>query len=541
MGVPKFFRWLTERYPLINQRVLDKNEFDCFYLDMNGIIHTCSRGVDLNCISKNEELFQKIFVYTEHLFRIIRPRKLMFLAIDGVAPRAKMNQQRSRRFRSIKELEKNHSRNFEIEKRTDLVDVQFDSNCITPGTQFMKDLSNSFKKWINDKLKYDFEWQQGCDIIFSGSDVPGEGEHKIMNYIRKIQLTREYNNKQNLKHCLYGLDADLIMLGLVTHEKNFTLLREKLTKYSSKNLNIPASDGFHLLEISLLRDMLYLEFKPRENLSFIYNTERIVDDFIFMCMLIGNDFLPSLPHLEIASGGLNLLVRSYKEIQAGLNGYLTKKHQIHIGRVEFFFEKISNEAEELFFFHQKEKLGSTENYKIQYYLSKLNFNPNTSSGSIFFSKLKSDYIIGLHWCLYYYHIGCPSWDWFYPEYYSPLSSDLKSLSDIKIEFTKGRPFEPLIQLLAVLPPKSSLFLPPAFADLMVNKQSPIIQFYPQDYKIDLNGKRNIWEGVALLPFINQEKLIDTVNKFGKRDKLLSEEKVRNCFGKDIIFVKNFSV
>jgi 5'-3' exoribonuclease 1 len=550
MGVPKFFRWLSERYPLINQRVVEKNDFDCFYLDMNGIIHTCSQKFEKGVILNNHELFQKIFSYTEHLFRIVRPRKLMFLAIDGVAPRAKMNQQRSRRFRSIKEFEKNNKQNSSLDKSENLNASQFDSNCITPGTEFMNQLSISFKNWIKNKIKYDSEWQQGCDVIFSGSEVPGEGEHKIMNYIRKIQQSKDYTNRHCLKHCLYGLDADLIMLGLVAHEKNFTLLREKLSWKANekingelnffKNLSAPSSDGFHLLEISLLRDMLYLEFKPREILSFNYNIERVVDDFIFMCMLIGNDFLPGLPHLDIASGGLNLLVRSYKEIQMSLNGYLTKKHQIHLGRAELFFEKISNEAEALFFLQKEEKIDSNyEGYKIRYYFSKLNFNIDTSIGFNALFNLKEDYVHGLHWCLFYYHNGCPSWNWFYPEYYSPLSSDLKNLSSIKIHFIKGRPFEPLIQLLAVLPPKSSIFLPHSFADLMINKQSPILEFYPQEYKIDLNGKKNLWEGVVLLPFINQEKLINAVQKFGRKLKLLPKEKIRNCFGKDIVFIKNF--
>jgi 5'-3' exonuclease len=287
--------------------------------------------------------------------------------------------------------------------------------------------------------------------------------------------------------------------------------------------------------------MLYLEFKPREKLFFNYNVERIVDDFIFMCMLIGNDFLPSLPHLDIASGALNLLVRSYKEIQTNLKGYLTKKYQIHLGRAELFLEKISNEAECLFFHNKEGKSIQHESYKSRYYSSKLNFKFDECNDSPIFTLLKTNYIQGLHWCLYYYHNGCPSWNWFYPEYYAPLSSDLKNLSSIKIHFIKGRPFEPLIQLLAVLPPKSSVFLPSSFAKLMSSRQSPMLDFYPQEYKIDLNGKKNLWEGVVLLPFIDQEKLIITVKKFGNKNQLLFKEKIRNCFGRDIVFIKNFVI
>jgi 5'-3' exoribonuclease 1 len=98
MGVPKFYRWLSERYPCLSEVVKEHQipEFDNLYLDMNGIIHICSHPNDDDPHFRitEEAIFSSIFHYIEVL---IQPREVFFMAVDGVAPRAKMNQQRGRR------------------------------------------------------------------------------------------------------------------------------------------------------------------------------------------------------------------------------------------------------------------------------------------------------------------------------------------------------------------------------------------------------------------------------------------------------------
>jgi len=107
-GIPKLFRWLIDLYPLVLESVgegLSNNAMsvDYFYLDMNGIIHTCTHSNNDKLIPlREQEMFLRIFAYTDQLYKLVAPKKMMFLAVDGVAPRAKMNQQRSRRFRSSK-------------------------------------------------------------------------------------------------------------------------------------------------------------------------------------------------------------------------------------------------------------------------------------------------------------------------------------------------------------------------------------------------------------------------------------------------------
>ena len=153
-GIPKMFRWLTDQYPDILNRQLEEGisrdlQVENFYLDMNGIIHPCTHGNAEGEIIVLDEaaMFKKIFLYVDRLYKLVRPTKVLYLAVDGVAPRAKMNQQRSRRFRSAKEAEVTASELIAQGKFNELDGrKRFDSNCITPGTDFMLKLSFAMRK-----------------------------------------------------------------------------------------------------------------------------------------------------------------------------------------------------------------------------------------------------------------------------------------------------------------------------------------------------------------------------------------------------------
>lgn len=135
-------------------------------------------------------MLNNIFEYIDRLVKLARPKKILYIAIDGVAPRAKMNQQRSRRFRAAYEAEKLKQREQKLiaEWFANGVKIperkkKFDSNIITPGTEFMSDISKGIKEFISSKLQNDNYWKH-LSIFYNDADVPGEGEHKILDFIK---------------------------------------------------------------------------------------------------------------------------------------------------------------------------------------------------------------------------------------------------------------------------------------------------------------------------------------------------------------------
>ena len=357
MGIPRFAYFISNRYPLIIKKIkgdLDVPEIDNLYLDINGVIHNvCHRhNCDASQISETTKLiYLDACEVIKKIVHIIRPKQLLMISVDGVAPRAKMNQQRIRRFR--KELD--NAKLLEVEEEKINTEENkakiFDSNAISAGTKFMFNLTLYMKDYILNEKKLNSEWSN-IEIILSGSDVPGEGEHKILEYIRNYKVSEKYN--PDTKHCIYGADADLIMLSLVSHEPNIAILREdafkirKREKLEKKGIEIINKDNnenetpYELILISILREYLELEFGYlKKKIQFNYDFEKIIDDFIFICFFIGNDFLPNLFSFNIENGALGHLYEFYKACLPELDGYLTDKGKINIFRMKTFLDFVS--------------------------------------------------------------------------------------------------------------------------------------------------------------------------------------------------------
>jgi len=535
----------------------------------------------------------------------------------------------------------------------------------------MAKLSLQLKYFINKKVSEDRDWQ-GPEIVLSGHEVPGEGEHKIMEYIRNARAQPDYN--PNTRHCLYGLDADLIMLGLLSHDPHFCLLREEVTfgrqaKHKSKELE---HQNFYLLHLCIVREYLELEFQELKEpgaIPFPFDMERVIDDFILMAFFVGNDFLPNLPRLHINEGALALMFKIYKKVLPKCDGYINENGKVNLDRLKILLEEL--EQEEYRFFEQEHEdtkwlqgkkmlenneaeqakakakgkliispsqkalwkqkirkwlLNSTsptldlgadlnaadrkfvedlaeaahiewatkpdddgirhfvlsrpvmdeddeedeeahaalyriakrydnaqvldlsseeakaavqekykqkfQEWKDKYYLSKMDgWTPQNLEQEL--KKMAENYVQGLQWVLYYYYRGIASWPWFYGYHYAPMISDVVKGLGADLNFKLGQPFRPNEQLMGVLPDRSKKIVPKVYWDLMTDPNSPIIDFYPREFELDLNGKKMDWEAVVKIPFIDEKRLLEAM---APRNALLTEEeKARNEFGVPLKF------
>jgi 5'-3' exonuclease len=508
MGIPYYFYSLTKKYKDILHSNKPNNT-DIYCIDFNGIIHNIAQQVIKNYNdNKNdnikdieENILEGLQNKIEEYIYTYKAKKYIICA-DGVAPMAKIIQQRKRRYLTIykNKIDEKH-----------IIKPIWDTNSITPGTLFMNNMNN----FINNKIRYS---THNIEYVYSGSNECGEGEHKIFNKLKNYSLNNE---------CIIinGLDADLIILSLISHIKNIHLMRETEDKITKKNV-------YNYLNIDKLREAILKEIKYTWELNDndTNNDNDIVESYCTLCSILGNDFIPHLLTIDIKTDGcdklLNVAKRAIKEY-----GLLVSNKTINYECLKYIFKYLSmTEDKDIFNIcdkYIKKNVFNTsqlpsDNYAIknksqlshviynninnwhkEYYKDIFDNNITIDSSVIYNSC--NNYIKGIYWVYEYYKGNDIDCEWYYPYNYPPTLKDISNhiIAYEQPVINKNNNFiEPAVQLLIVLPRESINLHSNKYKSFITDKYNGLYHMYPVNYDIQTFLKTHLWECAPILPLIN---------------------------------------
>jgi 5'-3' exonuclease len=522
MGIPNYFHNIIKNNNDIIKKLSKLKNIDNLYFDSNSIIYDCFNNIKDTYKSSLSEEFEKNIVSDvikkiNYYINIISPKQKIGIFFDGPAPLSKLNQQRTRRHRVMFENDLKEHLNY---KNTE----NWNSTSITPGTEFMNILNTNIIEHYKNNSK----------IIISTSDEAGEGEHKIFQYIRQ---NNDYHT--NTITTIYGLDADLIMLCLnhLTITKSIYLIRE--APHFSKELNATPNELFYL-DIPNFANCIInsMRYNSNSNSNNINNDiiKNYLNDYIFICFMLGNDFLPHFPTLSIRNNGIDILLHHYQNTIGRNNENITKNGAINWKIFKKFINSLVKDEENIFIeVHQnrqrqsKIRIPRTEDQ----YLTNLNYIPlknrnieeminpthhnwqyryykllfEIEPDNIYKKNICINYLEGLEWVFKYYTNECKNWRWSYDYSYPPLFQDLiKYIPIINCDILKNeinKPISPLVQLSYVLPKKYHSLLPLKYQKNLREKGS---HFYTNDLIFKWSYCKYFWESHIELPYINLYEL-----------------------------------
>lgn len=564
MGIPSYFSYIVKNHATVIRK-LDSSKFKTnnLYLDANSIIYDCVHKIDFTKLAPGnfEIIYQAVFDKIDEYITLISPDSNIFIAFDGTAPVAKLEQQRQRRYKSLYQNKIAKT----ILKR---VEDPWNTTAITPGTKFMIGLNETLRKKYTNPTKYNVK-----NIILSPSDKYGEGEHKLFDYIRAFP--EQHLNKNTV---IYGLDADLIMLSInhLPVNPNIYLFRETPEFIKSINSELDPNESY-MIDIPELAKIITLNMNNGEPLTTEQQANRIYD-YIFMCFFLGNDFMPHFPSVNIRTGGVDKMINAYKATIGNTAENLTNGKTIYWKNVRKLVQFLAD-AEEVNFKKETALRDRRENQPLKNQpLEKVDPNkeefcstqplkkvdPNSLWGGLRGTPVKSgedelkkfeaiptyerkmekfinpfnnnwqrryyktlfkididdvrrkqicvNYLEGLEWTMKYYTTGCADWRWCYNYDYPPLLCDLiHYIPYFETDFIvkkKPAPVNEIVQLCYVLPKECLQLLPTKICDRVLSEYS---HWYTSEQECEYVWAycRYFWEAHAQLPEIN----IDELEKF----------------------------
>lgn len=529
MGVPFLFYNYYKKFNKSNDLMIDfvtLNQIDInsIFFDFNSLIHPAAQQIlsaNYNIYIKIDNLDERNFIMERDIIqnvinytRVIINKtnvKNIYIIIDGIAPRSKMIQQRERRYKS---------EFFKVEsaEKSSL----WDSNKITPGTVFMDKLNKSLIHFKNNT---------DLNVFISDSNEPGEGEHKMMKII-----SNKLNINSEQKILLYGLDADLIFISMLNPMSDSIIL---IRDNTFNNTLTEDKRTLDYVDISNLKNYIYTDLvntlKLKSNFNFVKNN--LIQDYVFICFLLGNDFLHNLPNMSIKSGGIETLIKAYSN--SWKDSYLINNEAVyndsqvnHINLVflKDIFYQLKNH--EIYFFKnfRIESLANSEintlkqlelTDRISFYkedILKLNKSNYKERYYLYYGIKKSEikdncinYLQGLSWIFGYYNgHSHNNWSWYYKHHNVPFCSDLfeflRTESDINLNITQDKPVSNIKQLCLVLPKKSLLTI--LKENNIINEKLNVFinsysKYYPDNIYVDLINKRYLWQSKIFFENIDE--------------------------------------
>lgn len=515
MGIPSYFSYIVKNHPnIIKKYVKDTLLVNNLYLDCNSIIYDVYHKMDFDQHTGiiSNYIIQQVISKIEEYISVIQPSSTAIIAFDGVAPVAKLEQQRSRRYKSWYQNEisqKIYNKN---------TNDPWNTAAITPGTKFMAELNHTITKHFNTNICNKLNV---ANIIVSGSNYIGEGEHKLFQYIRS---NPEKHSAETT--VIYGLDADLIMLS-INHLPicpNIYLFRETPHFIQSIDSSLEPNSNYYL-DIPEFTNALTSYMNNGEPLTTEQQKNKVYD-YIFLCFFLGNDFLPHFPAVNIRTGGVDKMLNAYKAAIGNSPSNLTDGKTIYWGNVRKVVQGLANLEEEYFIKEHRSrnnkerqlvpcttpdekfrKFELTPIYerKMEHYINPVKPNWQTRYyKGLFGMKYSQDkdlkqnvsinYLEGLEWTMKYYTTGCPNWRWTYKYHYPPLMQDLiRYIPVFDTEFVPQQQVNPvseIVQLCYVLPRASLNLLPNNLSFELLKKYG---HFYKGNYNFVWAYCKYFWE------------------------------------------------
>lgn len=537
MGVPYYFRYITTNY---NRCVVEKlnDKRIILYFDFNGLIYDAKLSLTLENINKKivieYHITEKVLEILTNKINSIGFNKIdtIYIAVDGVAPMAKMMQQRQRRYKSVKESEMIQNLNKEYGKTSNR--IIWDTNAITPGTKFMERL-NFALDFYAIRIREVFP---NINIIIDNSNNPGEGEHKLLQH-----MCMNKDNDIDKNKVIYGLDADLLILTMLKGFPNTYLFRES-TYYPFK---VDEHIEYLYMDMSEVRKEIMIDF----GISEYQNSDNAFQDYIFLTFLLGNDFIPNLFILKIQKDGFEYMRDIYKKGLRQFKRFLISDNGIDLEFLSFIVYGLYKNENKLLYDHSTEitrwrpfinpKLDEYERKKtlLGYYPYYVRENDSIQLGNNGWierfnkywlgsndSKLLDDivinYIEGLEWIFSYYKNGCKNWFWYYKYSVAPTLYNLyQCIENMRKQnkyingLVKNQSFTSLealnvYQLIVVIPKKSIKVIPKKYRELFIKQEFAYL--FPSDFKLLTLFKKFYHECYAVLPKI-EDNLYERVNTY----------------------------